>query len=169
MDYSKIRPSIVSGDVLAFSHESSETFYDKKVQLVRFATKSLFAHVAIAWVVGNRVFALEAVTPFPRIYPLSKMGNFYHLPINKPLSTTAEEVALSLIGKDYEYSEWEAVLGFFGRNILGNSSIQCCEFVQIVLQANKYPLPGRAVPSIVVEDLMNLGIPCIKVLNEAKP
>ena len=45
-------------------------------------TRSTYAHVGLAWVIGGRVFVLEAVKPRLRIYPLSKYANFYLLGLN---------------------------------------------------------------------------------------
>lgn len=49
-NYSEIRDKIKSGDVIAWK---GKTIYSKIVSL---ATQSEFTHVAIAWVIGKRVF-----------------------------------------------------------------------------------------------------------------
>jgi len=60
MKYSEVRDTIKSGDLLAWSHRGWRTWYDIKIQAVRFFTQSEFSHVGVAWAVGGRVFVLEA-------------------------------------------------------------------------------------------------------------
>ena len=167
MNYEEARETIKTGDVLGFTHEATESLYDKEVQAVRYVTKSLFCHVAVAWVVETngvkRIFALESVVPEVRIFPLSKLGNFYWLPMNEPLSPEAESVALALVGK--HYSKWEGILAVFGYNKLDNDGIQCAEYVQIVLRAQNIILKGKSLPNEVIDNIMDLGIPQIKVSN----
>ena len=79
MIYKQARPMIRSGDVLAWSHRGIRSWHDLKIWLVRMFTRSEYSHVGTAWVVGNRVFVIEAVMPKVRIYPLSKLGDFYWL------------------------------------------------------------------------------------------
>ena len=69
--YQEVRSSIKSGDLLFWSHRELKSWYDLKVQIVRMVTRSEYSHVGVAWVTGGRVFALEAVVPLIRIYPLS--------------------------------------------------------------------------------------------------
>ena len=167
MNYEEARETIKTGDILAFTHDATETLYDKEIQAVRYVTKSLFCHVAVAWVVETnkikRVFALEAVVPEVRIFPLRKLGNFYWLPMKDALTPEAEAVALSLVG--YHYSKWEGILAVFGYNKLDNDGIQCAEYVQIVLRAQNIILKGKSLPNEVVDNIMDLGISQIKVIN----
>jgi hypothetical protein len=96
--YSEIRSQIKSGDLLAFRHEGWKSWHDFKVQLVRMFTRSEYSHVAVAWVVGERVMVVEAVEPCVRIFPLSKLGSFYWIPLNAPWKKETEEKALSYVG-----------------------------------------------------------------------
>ena len=74
--YSEYRDQIKSGDLLAWSHRGFRSWHDFKVQAVRLFTQSEYSHVGIAWVVGGRVFVIEAVEPRVRIFPLSKLGEY---------------------------------------------------------------------------------------------
>ena len=77
--YANIRQHIKSGDLLAWSHRAPwwASLRDCKIALVRLFTRSEYCHVGIAWVLGGRVFVIEAVKPEVRIYPLSKLAPFY--------------------------------------------------------------------------------------------
>lgn len=163
MLYNDARPLIQSGDVLAFSHEGWTSKSDLESQAVRFFTRSEFSHVALAWVVAGRVFALEAVVPMVRIYPLSKLGDFYWLPMRHPLIEQAEEYALSRIGE--QYSKWEAIRGFFNRN-KDDASWQCAEYVLAVLRSAGVDLACHATPTAVVRSAMGRGNPLIFVQEE---
>ena len=158
--YSDARPLIESGDILAFGHEGFASRSDLESQVVRFFTRSEFSHVGLAWVVAGRVMILEAVVPMVRIYPLSRMGSFYWLPLRQPLSAEAEEKALSIVGQ--EYSKWEAIKSFFGRN-RANQKWQCAEFVQTVLGVNGIKLDGNPTPTTMVRAAMELGAPLVMV------
>src|SRR5674476_1317199 len=113
LTYAETRPRVMSGDVLAWSMRDGwfSSFHNFKVRVVRMFTSSEFDHNAVAWVIGGRVFALEAVMPLVRIYPLSKLGDFYWLPMGK-WTPDAEEFALAHIGTPY--SQAKAIRAFFG-------------------------------------------------------
>lgn len=97
MDYSQVRSSIKSGDILAFSHGDWKTISGIKTNIVRIFTRSTYSHVGIAWVVADRVFVLEAVKPKIRIYPLSTSGSFYLIQDGANWTKEAEDYALFYI------------------------------------------------------------------------
>lgn len=162
MKYADARPKIRSGDLLAFTHRSWRSWNDIKIQLVRFFTQSEYSHVAVAWVTGGRVFALEAVQPLVRIYPLSRLGDFYHLPLAACWSDAAEEFALAHIGEPY--SQFQAVQAFFGP-LQHDGQWECAEYVINVLHAAGVPLGERATPTAVVREAQLQGAPCVLVNN----
>lgn len=129
MRYTDIRSSIRSGDLLAFSHKSWCTWKSIKSQIVRFFTRSNYSHVATAWVVGERVFVIEAVIPEVRIYPLSKSGDFYWIPMGAEWTDEVEETALSYVGA--KYSQWAAIKAYF--KDLGKGNLQECASVAIAI------------------------------------
>ncbi|PHX98297.1 MAG: hypothetical protein CK529_13670 [Rhodospirillaceae bacterium] len=63
MIYNAARPSVRSGDLIAQSGGSWLDWHGIKINLVRMFTRSTYSHVGVAWVVGGRVFMLEAVKP----------------------------------------------------------------------------------------------------------
>jgi hypothetical protein len=154
MQYSEARPVIKSGDLLAWSHRSWRTWKDIKIQLVRFFTQSEYAHTGTAWVVGERVFVIEAVIPVVRIYPLSKLGDFYHIPLNVVWSKRAEAFALKEVG--VPYSEWEAIISFFA--VPGSEdTYECAELCAKIAAIDKVNLGLKYTPSAVVEAALKQG------------
>jgi hypothetical protein len=154
MKYQDVRPTIRSGDLVAFSHGSWKSWSDIKVNFVRMFTRSTYSHVAIAWVVGGRVFLLEAVKPKTRIFPLSLEGDFYLLPMNAKWSATTEEFALDHIG--VEYSEITAIRAFFNPLEAGNME-QCAAYVREVLLVDGIDLGKRSTPDAVVKAAQDRG------------
>jgi hypothetical protein len=174
VDYQDIRPLIKSGDALAWTHRGWGSWHDIKIQLVRMFTRSEFSHVAVAWVVGGRVFALEAVQPCVRIYPLSQLGDFYHLPTQPMQSASSikttwtddvETFALSKVGEPY--SQAQAVLSFFG-SPKADRKWQCAEYAKAVLFAAGVKVHGRDTPTAFVQSLMYDGVPLTLVENPQK-
>ncbi len=147
--YNQVRSEIRSGDLLAWSHLGWRSWYDFKIQIVRFFTRSEYCHVGIAWVVGGRVFVLEAVQPKVRIFPLSKLKPFYWLPLKTEWSKASEEFALARVGE--KYSELQAVKAFFDALKPGeDAEWQCAEYVNAVLRQEGIDLADKATPSNIV-------------------
>jgi len=147
MKYSEKRGSIKSGDLLAWSHRTWGSWYDFKIQIVRIFTRSEYSHVATAWVVGQRVFAIEAVEPRARIFPLSRLGNFFHLPLEAPWRAETEEGALRDVGT--EYRQLEAIKAFF-RPLPSDSASECAALAIKIAKADGIDLGDRATPDAVV-------------------
>lgn len=152
MKYSDARESIKTGEVLAWTHRSWKTWYDIKVQMVRFFTQSEYSHVGISVVLGGRVWVLEAVTPHVRFVPLSNLIPCYIL--TAPEFTEEKiEAGLAMVGKDdIVYSQWEAIKALFGKNNPDDGKIQCAELVSRLLC-----LRCRATPSDVVGTMLANG------------
>jgi hypothetical protein len=152
MLYREARPAIKSGDLLAWSHRGWRSWYDIKIQLVRFFTQSEFSHVGVAWVVGGRVLVIEAVVPKVRIYPLSKLGTFYLIPGFIDWTPETEEDALSFIGTDY--SQLEALAAFFNTSV-DLQSMQCAKLVSRIRTKNlANPTPSEVVNVALSEGLV---------------
>jgi hypothetical protein len=153
MNYSEHRNNIKSGDVLAWSHRGWRSLYDIKIQIVRLATRSEYSHVGIAWVVGGRVFVIEAVEPRARIFPLSKLGNFYHVPMGANWDGRVEEAAISYVGA--EYRQLHAIKAFF-------------KPLRVVEVARQYGvlLGTRSTPDAVVLAAQELGNPLYYIKSE---
>lgn len=155
MNYADARNRIGSGDVLAWSHKGWSSFYDFQVQMVRLFTRSEYCHVGMAWVIGGRVFVLEAVSSGVRIMPLSRLLPCYWLRLAR-WSDTVEELALAKVGQPY--SKWQALLAGFGMLKVGEDSHwQCAEYVMSILRYGGLKLHCPATPSGVVDKLLEVG------------
>lgn len=158
MIYTNHRSRIRSGDLLAWSANKVSSFKDLQVQAIRVFDRTEYTHVGIAWVVADRVFVIEAVTPYVRIVPLSNELPCYHVKTNIIWSAELENYALSFVGNEaYRYSKFEAIRAFFGLSAKSNSKIECAEYVQMVYDKAQLHLEGRATPSDVVESLLKRG------------
>lgn len=160
MKYASARRMIRSGDVLAWSHRGIRSWHDFKIAMVRLFTRSEYSHVGTAWCVGDRVFVIEAVTPLVRIYPLSKLGNFYWLQMGAYWRKAAESVALSYVGD--QYSQWQAVHGAIGTPP-EDDRWQCAELVAGIAAADSIDLGKEYTPSAIVLAAQKRGSPLIFV------
>lgn len=125
MEYKDIRPTIKSGDLIAWSSGKGI-----QVNIIRIFTRSEYTHVGIAWVVDGRIFVVEAVpSDGICITVLSEHQPFYHVSHGDAFKWTAdmERFMLSKVGE--EYSRWEAILGFFNKT-RDNGIWECAELVR---------------------------------------
>jgi hypothetical protein len=147
MKYEEIRENIKSGDLLGWSHRGWKSFHDIKIQLVRFFTQSEYSHVGTAWVIGSRVFVIEAVVPLVRIYPLSKLESFYWVQMNASWYKSTEARALEKVG--YKYSEVEALRGFLKLK-MDTSTFQCAELAADLAEMDGINLGDHFTPSAIM-------------------
>lgn len=154
-EYKEKRGDIKSGDVLAWTHRGWGSWYDFQIQMVRMFTRSEYAHVGVAWVIGGRVFVFEAVSSGVRIMPLSRLLPCYWIRLGR-WGYTAEEFALQQVAQPY--SKVQAVLAGLGLLKVGHDTVwQCAEYTIEVLKAAGVNLRGPATPSWVVENLLGMG------------
>ena len=156
MKYADIRPLIRSGDILAWSHREPwyRSWYDFKIALVRMFTRSEYSHTGTAWVVGDRVLVIEAVTPLVRVFPLSKLLPFYYLPLKARWSPEALEYALSKVGEPY--SQLQALQAFF-KLPSEDSFWECAELTRLIAKMDGINLGESAVPGDIVRNAMIEG------------
>lgn len=168
MNYLEARPHIKTGDLIAFGHDKWKTLSDLEIQFVMAATQSEYSHVATALVLAEEigVFVIEAVVPEVRPWPLSKMGNFYWIPMGKELSREALELLLSKIG--HKYSKKEAILAFFDKNDKTDDKTECAELFREIAVVNGTLKMGKDTPSAVVYDAQALGHPVYLVTNNCE-
>jgi hypothetical protein len=166
--YENMRSKIRSGDLLVWSHLGWKSWYDFKIQTVRFLMRSEYCHVGVAWAVGGRIFVLEAVIPRVRIFPLSKLTPFYWLPMNLEWKPKTEEFALGRIGEPY--SEIQAVKAFLNMLKPGeDAEWQCAEYVNAVLKKEGIDMGDITTPSeIVLAVQERYDIPMYYVTKEKK-
>lgn len=165
MKYSEVRPQIKSGDLLCWSHRGWFSIYDLKIQAVRIFTRSEWSHVGTAWVVGDRVFVIEAVMPLVRIYPLSKLGEFGWLPLNAKWSPEALEYALSKVGQ--KYSQLQAMQSPFLKPP-EDGLWQCSELAALVALRDGIDLGTTFTPSAVVREAQLRGAPLSIITPDPK-
>ena len=151
MKYADARKEIKSGDVLAWTHNGIKSWADFEVFFVRLFQRSEYSHVGVAWVIGGRVFVLEAVGSGVRIFPLSMALHFYWIPIGV-WSDVMETFAMAQVGASY--SKWEAIRGFFGAT-RKDDKWQCAEYTRMILEFGGIELECDTTPSGVVEALLN--------------
>ena len=156
MIYKQARPMIRSGDVLAWSHRGIHSWHDLKIWVVRLFQRSEYSHVGTAWVVGNRVFVIEAVMPKVRIYPLSKLGDFYWLQMGAYWRKATETLALSFVGDDY--SQLQAMVSPF-ITPPDDRRWECAELVATVARQDSIDLGAVYTPSEVVLAAQKRGAP----------
>ncbi len=161
-EYKYIRPDIRSGDLLAFSCEGWRSYKEVKTQLIRVFTRSEYSHVGVAWVIGGRVMIIEAVIPMVRIYPLSKVGDFYHIPLSANWDEEIERKAISYVGNPYK--QLKAIQAFF-TNLKKNSTEECAALAITISGDAGIDLGERATPDSVVKTAQQLGFPLFFVKN----
>lgn len=153
MKYDLYRKNIKSGDLLIWSTRKIRSMSDVLDIVVRVFTLSEYNHVGIAWDVADRKFIIEAVPPKVRIYPLSRKGDFYHIPMNLPWSYELEERLLSYVGDHYSIPE--AILSYFSRPDR-NQYWQCAELVSdFYMNAGYDDLINGYTPAKLVNLLVN--------------
>ena len=149
MKYEDARPNIKSGHLIAFTHRSWTSFYDLKVQAVRFFTQSEYSHIGIAWVIDDRVFILESITGGVRIHALSDLVPFWHITTNAPWKPETQKFALSLVGKPY--SQIGAIRAFIDKEPERTlDRMWCSKLGQLVLEADGVIGAVQQTPSSVV-------------------
>lgn len=154
MEYKDIRSQIRSGDILAFSTSGWDTFKHVVSQVIRLVTRSDYNHTGTAWVVGGRVFIIEAVEPLVRIYPLSEKGDFFWVPSSVVWTPDVEEFALSQVGDSY--SIWDAIVAPF-RDPKSNGSWQCTQLTKAIANKGGMNLQSTPTPANMVRELLELG------------
>ena len=123
---------------------------------------SEYSHVATAWVVGGRVFVIEAVVPLVRIYPLSKLGEFYWVPLNVEFSEDTLDFALENVGE--KYSQLQAMEAFF-RLPSEDNLWECAELARAIAAKCGVNLGQIATPSAVIDNALRNGSECILVIR----
>ena len=128
MKYLDARDNIKTGDLLAWSEGGKwNSWRNVQLNLIKVFTRSQYTHVGIAYVVGGRVFVIDAVIPIVRIYPLSRLRPFYWIPMTFQTTDQTERNLMNFVG--HPYSKWEAVKSAFTRDTNNSSVIQCAKMV----------------------------------------
>lgn len=126
MKYSEIRDTIKSGDLVAWSKGGTwDSWANFQRNMVRMGTMSEYTHVGIVYVVGGRVFVIDAVQPHVRIFPLSRLTPFRY--IRTPFFPSEPDVEFLLAKVGEDYSIWEAIKAAFTKDTNNPKYIQCAK------------------------------------------
>lgn len=165
--YTLQRAKIRSGDLLAWSHRGWGSWYDVQIQLVRTFTQSEYCHVGVAYVVKDRVCVFEAVGAGVRIFPLSRLLPFYHVPLQLSWNKSAEDFVWAHLGD--KYSKLQAIAAYLGKLQLAVDDVwQCCELEMELHALLGLVVPGKATPSSVMHAVQGMtGAPLKLVVAAA--
>lgn len=154
MDYLLYRSQIKTGDLLVWSTHRAKGLHLFVNKLIRLFTLSEYCHVGVAWVVGERVFIVEAVQPCVRIYPLSNEIPFYHVQMDLHVNDDAINYLLSRVGEPY--SIWQAIRAYFGKP-KADKQWQCAELVTSFYKRLGVNLKNTWTPSALVDGVLSLN------------
>lgn len=154
-DYELIRnsknaeSSFKTGDIVAFSSDSPVG------RFIRMFTGETYSHMALVWVIENRVFTVEALDgKGVLIRPLSDLLPFYHLKTTIKFTKEDEEFMISKVGSNYSYVD--AILAGLGFKTKKNDSYQCAEFVAEVYGFDETQIgeltPGNVMTFFMIND-----------------
>lgn len=152
--YKDIRPTIRSGDLIAWSNRKFQSFHDLTMQCIRVVTRSEYVHIGTAWVINNRVFVIEATVPKVRIFPLSKLLPFFLVTTNASWKDETEEFALAQVGD--LYSILQAMQSIINKPNLDNNW-QCAELAHAILNKDGIDLGDIYTPSQLVYKALENG------------
>ena len=141
MDYLIARPNIKSGDVIAFRGHGLFCW------AIRAVTRSQWSHVALAWVVGERVLLIESRASRMGVTidrPLSTAGACTWIPTGAAWGVWPESVALDALGIAYG---WLDVFRAAGGLSPRNRGLHCAEYVADVLAAAGVKWPDDWCPT----------------------
>lgn len=163
-NYSEIRQTIRSGDLIVWTHRGIKNWHDFKVWCVTLFTRSRYTHVAMAWCIGGRVLVIEAVMPLVRIFPLSKLGDFYLVNQGFEWSDSVESLALSIVGQKYSQIQASQSLFITPKN---DNLWQCAEFYATIANKLGANLGSVYTPECIVEQsLLRPSTNLIKVVQD---
>lgn len=131
-NYKKHRNKIKTGDLLIWSDNYGSFLSKLFLSIVRFFTRSEFAHVGIAIVKEDRLYVLEATIPEIQLIPVSSLDEFYHLPLYLDLEPNDDRLGFLYDKIGLPYSMIDAVKAYLGITNLSNKKWQCAEL------ANKF-------------------------------
>lgn len=141
MKYEDYRSKIQTGDIIGFSRSKPVA------AIIKFFTKSIYSHVGTAFVAYDRVYVIEAVQPYIRIYPLSRLLPFYHCSINKELNQNALDFLHSTVGD--RYSIKDCIRAYLAETTTDNRW-QCAEHVRYAQRLNGQIVNSKATPGAIM-------------------
>lgn len=151
--YSEIRDTLKTGDLVSWKAGKVNSFFTLVLKIYQKILKPKSVHVGIVFVIGGRIFAVEARPPQIRVYPLSKMEDFYLIRTNIEETNTNVDFLLTEIG--VEYSILDLFRGLFFSDGKNNKQIYCSELASLyyesinLLSAEKYDEAWRTPDNLI--------------------
>jgi hypothetical protein len=99
--YSRYRNNIKNGDLLLWNINKVEAPTDYLLKIVQLSLRVKYSHVGIAINLYDRLFCLEAVSPYVKLTPLSKKDNFAVLHTNIEWKDNHYDALFKYIGFPY--------------------------------------------------------------------
>lgn len=126
-EYLDIRDELTSGDIVVTCKGDMKSFNNFLSLLIRVFTASSYSHVGVVVKLGNRCFIVEATPPVVRLFPVSKLKNFYVLKMEESLTREDENRLFDYLGMPY--SDWNSIASYFTGRPLDNGKLQCAQLV----------------------------------------
>lgn len=101
LQYSAIRDQLKTGDLLAWRVTKMNSFIDFILYLDQKIFKAEYTHVGMVVKIGERILVVEATPPAVRIYPLSRLDDFYWIKTYSPQHEKDIDMLFSQVGKEY--------------------------------------------------------------------
>lgn len=159
--YTAKRDLIQSGDLLVWSTTNNEAFWTYR-SLVRFFTRSDYAHVAVAVLIANRVMIVDVAVPRIKIRPLSEMSDCYLIKMGLDWNPSLEQKLLSYVGK--RYSLLQAVMSYFTKPFK-DDKWQCVEVAKDFYTFAGIEIDSDYTPSGLVKAILNMSNKCLVSLH----
>lgn len=151
--YSEIRDTLKTGDLVSWKAGKVNSFFTAILKIYQKILKPKSVHVGIVFVVGGRTFVVEARPPVVRIYPLSRMEDFYLIRTNIPDDKANVDFLLQEVG--VEYGILDLIRGLLFADGKNNKKLYCSELASIyyedigTLDVNKFPEAWRTPDNLI--------------------
>ena len=151
--YSDIRDSLRTGDLVSWKAGKVNSFFTAVLKIYQKILKPKSVHVGIVFVIGGRIFVVEARPPAIRIYPLSQMEDFYLIQTNIPDEKANVDFLLQEVG--VEYGILDLVRGLLFADGKNNKQQYCSElgslYYEVVglLDSSKYDEAWRTPDNLI--------------------
>jgi len=146
------RSDIASGDLLVWKKSKFSKTSNFYLNLIRFFTRSEYAHVGVAWRIDGRLFVVEASQPVVRIVPVKEADEFYHISMDIAWTEFSENWLLDKVG--LKYSILDAVRAYLGKTIEDDRRYQCAELANEFYKLHGINLSYAFTPSLLVSEAL---------------
>lgn len=151
--YSEIRDTLKTGDLISWKAGKVNSFFTAILKIYQKILKPKSVHVGVVFVAGKRVFVVEARPPQIRIYPLSRMEDFYLIRTNIPDDKNNVDLLLAKVG--VKYGLFDLIKGILFGKGKNNKRIYCSELASIyyesvqLLDTTKYKDAWRSPDNLI--------------------